>query len=234
MQTVTLYNGIEMPILRFGVFQIPEDETEQAVTDALTAGYRSFDTAAAYQNEEAVGRAIRSSGVAREDLFITTKVRRPPEPDRLSVVATRVGPRANRVGFYAQRPDGTYAQRPDRNNACGWLTVGAVVSASSVESCPPARFHNSVAIPRSFAVRAQTSSLVPGKVTGIVVTPSSRAGLASRHHTSPQAVPTSWGRTGWTWTNDVGEGTSNAKPSRTSGSGAMIPARAKTCAISHA
>lgn len=74
MQTVTLYNGIEMPILGFGVFQIPEDETEQAVTDALTAGYRSFDTAAAYQNEEAVGRAIRSSGVAREDLFITTKV----------------------------------------------------------------------------------------------------------------------------------------------------------------
>lgn len=74
MDSVTLNNGVEMPILGFGVFQIPDEQTEQAVMDALAAGYRSFDTAAAYQNEEAVGRAIRSSGIAREDLFITTKV----------------------------------------------------------------------------------------------------------------------------------------------------------------
>ncbi|WNO68998.1 aldo/keto reductase [Streptomyces sp. AM2-3-1] len=74
MQTVTLNNGIDMPILGFGVFQIPPEETEQAVTDALAAGYRLLDTAAAYQNEEAVGRAIRSSGVPREELFVTTKL----------------------------------------------------------------------------------------------------------------------------------------------------------------
>ena len=74
MQTVTLKNGVEMPILGFGVFQIPDDQTEQAVSDALAVGYRSIDTAASYLNEEAVGRAIRSSGVAREDLFITTKL----------------------------------------------------------------------------------------------------------------------------------------------------------------
>jgi 2,5-diketo-D-gluconate reductase A len=74
MQTVTLKNGVEMPILGFGVFQIPDDQTERAVRDALGAGYRSIDTAAAYLNEEAVGRAIRSSGIAREELFITTKV----------------------------------------------------------------------------------------------------------------------------------------------------------------
>src|SRR6266545_3215187 len=74
MQTVTLNNGVEMPILGFGVFQIPDDETEQAVNDALAAGYRSIDTAASYPNEEAVGRAIRSSGIARKDLFITTKL----------------------------------------------------------------------------------------------------------------------------------------------------------------
>ena len=73
MQTVTLNNGVEMPILGFGVFQIPDDQTERAVSDALAAGYRSLDTAAAYRNEEAVGRAIASSGIAREDLFITTK-----------------------------------------------------------------------------------------------------------------------------------------------------------------
>ncbi|SDP57454.1 Aldo/keto reductase [Streptomyces sp. cf386] len=74
MQNVTLNNGVEMPILGFGVFQIPAEETEQAVTDALTAGYRLLDTAAAYGNEEAVGRAIKNSGIPREDLFVTTKL----------------------------------------------------------------------------------------------------------------------------------------------------------------
>ncbi|MFF1478131.1 aldo/keto reductase [Streptomyces sp. NPDC058301] len=74
MQTVTLNNGVEMPILGFGVYQIPADQTEQAVSDALAAGYRSLDTAAAYRNEEAVGRAIKSSGIPRQDLFVTTKV----------------------------------------------------------------------------------------------------------------------------------------------------------------
>jgi 2,5-diketo-D-gluconate reductase A len=74
VQTVTLNNGVEMPILGFGVFQIPDDQTEQAVSDALAAGYRSIDTAASYLNEAAVGRAIKRSGIARDELFITTKV----------------------------------------------------------------------------------------------------------------------------------------------------------------
>ncbi|MDQ0791804.1 aldo/keto reductase [Streptomyces sp. B1I3] len=74
MQTRTLNNGVEMPILGFGVYQIPPEQTERAVSDALAAGYRSLDTAAAYGNEEAVGRAIRSSGIPREDLFVTTKL----------------------------------------------------------------------------------------------------------------------------------------------------------------
>ncbi|MFD6275127.1 aldo/keto reductase [Streptomyces sp. NPDC060209] len=74
MQTVTLNNGVEMPILGFGVYQIPPEQTEQAVIDALAAGYRSLDTAAAYGNEEAVGRAIRTSGIPRQDLFVTTKL----------------------------------------------------------------------------------------------------------------------------------------------------------------
>jgi 2,5-diketo-D-gluconate reductase A len=74
MQTVTLNNGVEMPILGFGVYQIPAEETERSVTAALAAGYRSIDTAAAYGNEEAVGRALRASGIPRDELFITTKV----------------------------------------------------------------------------------------------------------------------------------------------------------------
>src|SRR5687768_9874719 len=63
-----------MPILGFGVYQIPPEQTEQAVTDALAAGYRHIDTAAAYVNEEAVGRAIAASGIPRDELFITTKL----------------------------------------------------------------------------------------------------------------------------------------------------------------
>lgn len=75
MHNVTLNNGIEMPILGFGVFQVTDPgECEQAVVDALQAGYRLLDTAAIYQNEEAVGRAIKRSGVPREEIFVTTKV----------------------------------------------------------------------------------------------------------------------------------------------------------------
>ncbi len=72
--TVELSNGVEMPVLGFGVFQIPPDQTEQAVIDALSTGYRSLDTARSYLNEEAVGNAIKASGVPREELFITTKL----------------------------------------------------------------------------------------------------------------------------------------------------------------
>lgn len=73
--TVHLNNGVEMPILGFGVFQIPEaEECERCVVDAISAGYRLIDTAAAYGNEAAVGAAIKRSGVAREELFITTKL----------------------------------------------------------------------------------------------------------------------------------------------------------------
>jgi 2,5-diketo-D-gluconate reductase A len=75
MYNVTLNNGIEMPILGFGVFQIPDASAcEQAVIDAIATGYRLIDTAASYMNEAAVGNAIKNSGIAREELFITTKL----------------------------------------------------------------------------------------------------------------------------------------------------------------
>ena len=73
MQTVCLNNGVQMPLEGFGVFQVPDAaQCEQAVSDALEAGYRLIDTAAAYMNEEAVGNAIRTSDIPRKDLFITT------------------------------------------------------------------------------------------------------------------------------------------------------------------
>lgn len=75
MQYVTLNNGITMPVLGFGVFQIPEPaECERCVVDAIETGYRLIDTAASYLNEEAVGKGIKNSGVAREELFVTTKL----------------------------------------------------------------------------------------------------------------------------------------------------------------
>lgn len=75
MQNVTLNNGVKMPIIGFGVYQIPDaQECENAVYEALMAGYRLIDTAAGYLNEEAVGHAIKRSGIPREELFITTKL----------------------------------------------------------------------------------------------------------------------------------------------------------------
>ena len=74
MQYLTLNNGIKMPVLGFGVYQIPPEKTKQAVLDAIEAGYRLIDTAQMYQNETEVGEAIGECGVSREELFITTKV----------------------------------------------------------------------------------------------------------------------------------------------------------------
>ncbi|GAA3630812.1 aldo/keto reductase [Lactobacillus hamsteri] len=75
MEYITLNDGNKMPQLGFGVFQVPDlNEAEKAVRDALDVGYRLFDTAAAYGNEEAVGKAIRESGVNRDDIFVTSKL----------------------------------------------------------------------------------------------------------------------------------------------------------------
>lgn len=74
MKDVRLNNGVMMPAIGFGVFQIPENETERVVTDAIEVGYRLIDTASAYFNEEQVGSAIRRSGIKREEFFITTKL----------------------------------------------------------------------------------------------------------------------------------------------------------------
>lgn len=74
MEYVTLNNGVKMPKLGYGVFQVSDEECERCVLDAIAVGYRSIDTAQSYGNEEAVGRAIRKCGVPRDQLFVTTKV----------------------------------------------------------------------------------------------------------------------------------------------------------------
>ncbi|KIO43530.1 MULTISPECIES: aldo/keto reductase [Porphyromonadaceae] len=74
METVKLHNGVEMPILGYGVYQVTPEECERCVTDALRVGYRLIDTAQAYFNEQQVGDAIRKSGIARGEIFLTTKI----------------------------------------------------------------------------------------------------------------------------------------------------------------
>lgn len=74
MESIKLYNGVEMPLLGYGVFRVDPKECERCVSDALSVGYRLIDTAQAYGNEEGVGSAIAKSGIDRKDLFITTKV----------------------------------------------------------------------------------------------------------------------------------------------------------------
>ena len=74
MEFVTLNNGIKMPMLGYGVYQVTNDECERCVLDAISVGYRAIDTAQAYGNEEAVGRAVKNSGVPRDQIFLTTKV----------------------------------------------------------------------------------------------------------------------------------------------------------------
>ena len=74
MEYVTLNNGVKMPVLGYGVYQTPPEETERCVRQAIDVGYRAIDTAQAYGNEEGVGRALAASGLPREDFFITTKI----------------------------------------------------------------------------------------------------------------------------------------------------------------
>ena len=74
MEYVILSNGVKMPILRYGVYQVTKEECERCVSDALEVGYRHIDTAQSYFNEEEVGNAIAKSGIAREEIFLTTKV----------------------------------------------------------------------------------------------------------------------------------------------------------------
>lgn len=74
MDFITLNNGVKMPVLGYGVFQVPPQEAERCVADALSVGYRLIDTAQAYANEEGVGAAIAKSGITREEIFLVTKV----------------------------------------------------------------------------------------------------------------------------------------------------------------
>lgn len=74
MEYIKLNNGVEMPLLGYGVFLVSPEECERCVSDALEVGYRHIDTAQAYYNEEGVGRAVAKSGIRREELFLTTKV----------------------------------------------------------------------------------------------------------------------------------------------------------------
>lgn len=100
METVRLYNGVEMPVLGYGVFQVSPEECERCVSDAISVGYRLIDTAQAYRNEKGVGNAIAKCGVPRNELFIVTKVwisnagyeRQSPDSTRQRACSSRTMP----------------------------------------------------------------------------------------------------------------------------------------------
>src|SRR3546814_151979 len=95
ISNVRVNTGAERPIGGFGVYQVPPDETEGVVSNALEVGYRHFDTAASYQNEGAVGRALASSGVPRDELFVTTKLwiqSQPAEPNTKAALEESLQP----------------------------------------------------------------------------------------------------------------------------------------------
>ena len=103
--TVTLNDENTIPVIGLGVGELSDSETEQAVSTALEAGYRLIDTAAAYGNEAAVGRAIAASGVPREELFVTTKLATPDQGFQSSQDALQGEPGAARPGLRRPLPD---------------------------------------------------------------------------------------------------------------------------------
>ena len=118
MDTVKLRNGVEMPILGYGVYQVSPSECERCVRDAISAGYRLIDTAQAYGNEQNVGNAIRNCGVPREELFIVTKVGFP-------MPATSV-PKPPSMNLYANF-------RPTTSTCCSFISRSAITTAHGVQ-----------------------------------------------------------------------------------------------------
>ena len=150
---VTLNNGVEMPVLGFGVYQIPPDQTERAVSDALEVGYRHLDTAAAYRNEEAVGRAIRSSGIARDELFVTTKLwiqKRPVEDSTRRSFETSL----KRLGL--DHVDLYLIHQPFGDVYAEWRAMEALYAEGVIRAIGVSNFH-----PDRLVDLAQHNDIVP-------------------------------------------------------------------------
>ena len=134
---VTLNNGVEMPVLGFGVYQIEPDETERAVLEALEVGYRHIDTAAAYCNEAEVGRAIAASGIPREELFLTTKIW--PQDAGEEAAARALSASMRRLGvdyldlYLIHQPYGDYYG--------SWRAMERALQAGSVRAIGVSNFH---------------------------------------------------------------------------------------------
>lgn len=137
MDTVKLSNGVEMPILGYGVYQVSPSECERCVKDAISAGYRLIDTAQAYGNEQNVGNAIRNCGVPREELFIVTKVW------------------ISNAGYERAKPllMNLYANfRPTTSTCYSFISRSAIITAHGVQwrkrtrlaSCVPSAYQTSI------------------------------------------------------------------------------------------
>lgn len=137
MKTATLNNGITMPMLGFGVYQIPPEQTEAAVAGALQNGYRLIDTAAAYMNEEAVGRAVKQSGVPRDDVFITTKLWVQDASEAAAAKALDVS--LQKLGL--DYVDLYLIHQPYGDVHGAWRAMEAAVQAGKIRSIGVSNFH---------------------------------------------------------------------------------------------
>ncbi len=136
--TVTLNNGVQMPILGFGVYQVEPDDTERVVRDALDVGYRHLDTAAAYCNEEQVGRAIAASGLARDELFVTTKL----WPQDAGEAATPAAIEASLRRLGLDYIDLYLIHQPYGDYYGSWRAMSEALQAGQVRAIGVSNFHS--------------------------------------------------------------------------------------------
>lgn len=135
-RTVRLNNGIDMPIIGIGVWTLSPEQAEKSVSEALKAGYRLIDTARMYRNEEAVGRAVRSSGIDRKDIFITTKIY--GSGDYGNAEAT-INERLRLLG--TDYIDLLLLHYPDRNDTQAWKVMEGFVKSSKIRAIGLSNYH---------------------------------------------------------------------------------------------
>ena len=153
-RTVKLNNGIDMPIIGIGVWMLSSEQAESSVSEALKAGYRLIDTARMYRNEEAVGRAVRNSGIARKDIFITTKIY--GSSDYANAEAA-INERLRLLG--TEYIDLLLLHVPDQNDTQAWKVMEQFVKAGKIRAIGLSNYHR-----KTFSRIMEVASIPPAVV----------------------------------------------------------------------
>ena len=184
--SLTLHDGVEIPQLGFGVFQVPPEDTQRVVEEALAAGYRHIDTAAAYRNEKGVGAAIAASGIPREEVFVTTKLWNEQQGFDSTLGDLREEPRPARHGVRRPLPDPLAgADRRTASSRPGRRSSGSARRAARGRSASPtSASRTSSGLERETGHRADRQ---PGRAAPPL--PSGRAARLARPSTGSRPRP---------------------------------------------